>query len=64
MPHPTDTLKKPPAASPNKNASRAQEDSPFTPAQAFIERAGGAYFEACHRLARAINRLKGARKKR
>jgi|GEM_PF-6461917 len=30
----------------------------------FVERAGAAYFKACHRMARAITHFKGRRNKR
>ena len=40
------------------------ENAPNAALHALIEQAGAAYFEACHRMARAITQFKGRRKKR
>jgi hypothetical protein len=40
------------------------EEAPKSAAQEMVEAAGAVYFDACRRLARAINRIKGQRNKR
>lgn len=61
----TQSAKKTDPDPPGKPPTDGQSEDPrSTGLKEVIERAGSAYFEACHRMARSINRLKGRRKKR